>query len=408
MRKLINLNLDEAEAVINIYRKYINYLPLHRGEENYDIRYDFPEGRAIISIAVMPKFYDITVKPETSILSMQKPLIPSFNIGISMNSSQKMVWHKTPKNKDAMIWLSTKHGNSSRAEHLLMLCTVCEIIWSQFMFALDVRQYGDTIEYKFRKDYKTFAEEYINQRIIDANKKKLLDGWDTVALTRKQLIKVGEILSTNKIQHDFDNFALTRFCFAMYDDVRKETDYYYFNKQGSTLNCAICNKADYSINWFKVKTSLPFEHDGEMTIDLHLDVENKGLEEYLLQRTEDLPYWEWIVNSFYAINTFMLHYGDVSMEIEEKQAIAPTENRSQKHKKPERNVSRIFKSYKLVKNWSTKARKKAEFTCEAWGVRGHYRHYKNGKVIFVEAYVKGKEKDKYKGKEYALLPYKDA
>ena len=27
--------------------------------------------------------------------------------------------------------------------------------------------------------------------------------------------------------------------------------------------------------------------------------------------------------------------------------------------------------------------------CEAWGVRGHYRHYKNGKVIFIKPYVKG-------------------
>lgn len=28
--------------------------------------------------------------------------------------------------------------------------------------------------------------------------------------------------------------------------------------------------------------------------------------------------------------------------------------------------------------------------CEAWGVRGHYRHYKNGKVIFVKPFTKGK------------------
>ena len=27
--------------------------------------------------------------------------------------------------------------------------------------------------------------------------------------------------------------------------------------------------------------------------------------------------------------------------------------------------------------------------CEAWGVRGHYRHYKNGKVVFIHPYIKG-------------------
>ena len=30
--------------------------------------------------------------------------------------------------------------------------------------------------------------------------------------------------------------------------------------------------------------------------------------------------------------------------------------------------------------------------CPCWGVRGHYRHYKSGKVIFVKEYKKGKER----------------
>lgn len=40
--------------------------------------------------------------------------------------------------------------------------------------------------------------------------------------------------------------------------------------------------------------------------------------------------------------------------------------------------------------------------CPAWGVRGHYRHYKTGKVSYVKPYVKGKHKAAYKGREYAL------
>ena len=31
---------------------------------------------------------------------------------------------------------------------------------------------------------------------------------------------------------------------------------------------------------------------------------------------------------------------------------------------------------------------------EAWGVRGHERHYKNGKVVFIKPYTKGKGKPK--------------
>ena len=33
-------------------------------------------------------------------------------------------------------------------------------------------------------------------------------------------------------------------------------------------------------------------------------------------------------------------------------------------------------------------------TCPCWGVRGHYRHLANGKVIFVKPYKKGKQRDK--------------
>ena len=40
--------------------------------------------------------------------------------------------------------------------------------------------------------------------------------------------------------------------------------------------------------------------------------------------------------------------------------------------------------------------------CPAWGVRGHYRHYKTGKVSYVKPYVKGKNRAAYTGREYAF------
>lgn len=35
---------------------------------------------------------------------------------------------------------------------------------------------------------------------------------------------------------------------------------------------------------------------------------------------------------------------------------------------------------------------KKNINCPCWSVRGHYRHYKNGKVVFVRSYEKGKDK----------------
>lgn len=42
--------------------------------------------------------------------------------------------------------------------------------------------------------------------------------------------------------------------------------------------------------------------------------------------------------------------------------------------------------------------------CPCWIVRGHYRHYKSGKIVFIKSYEKGKEKDKMdaRGKVYVI------
>ena len=34
-----------------------------------------------------------------------------------------------------------------------------------------------------------------------------------------------------------------------------------------------------------------------------------------------------------------------------------------------------------------------KYKCPAWGVQGHYRHYKSGKVIYIESYIKGDHRD---------------
>lgn len=51
-----------------------------------------------------------------------------------------------------------------------------------------------------------------------------------------------------------------------------------------------------------------------------------------------------------------------------------------------------------------------EFKCLCWGVRGHYRHLQNGKVVFVQAYRKGKERNNlnaFKEKDYVISKKKE-
>lgn len=61
--------------------------------------------------------------------------------------------------------------------------------------------------------------------------------------------------------------------------------------------------------------------------------------------------------------------------------------------------------YRLCVNDGVGKRGSFSFSCPAWGVRGHYRHLKNGKVVFVRPFVKGKERASmsgYKEKEYVI------
>lgn len=63
------------------------------------------------------------------------------------------------------------------------------------------------------------------------------------------------------------------------------------------------------------------------------------------------------------------------------------------------NKIRVIKVDKL------KARKKGWTYSHSFQVHGHYRHYANGKTIFIEPYIKGKNKE-FKGQQIILKPDK--
>lgn len=108
---------------------------------------------------------------------------------------------------------------------------------------------------------------------------------------------------------------------------------------------------------------------------------------------------------YLILNEFMLHYGEIAFNVHEIQCKGPSKKKEYRGSTVETRVVRLMKQYTLKKNWVTKVeRRKAEIRCQAWGVRGHFRHYRNGTVIFIQPYVKGKNKEKYKGKVYELLP----
>ena len=290
-----------------------------------------------------------------------------------------------------------------------MIATVCSMIWSFLLPCMKVREYGDTVEYSPVDNFITVVDEYVAMLRKNYKKEHRLDGWDVVNLTTNQMKKLGETLEQHQIKHDFDNIALPKFCLALYNPPTKSTLYYFITYLGKKIHFVI--EDDRSEN-ASAYCDISIERTPDDELSLTLEDDTNAMTWLTNAETaedgEQVTHWQWMVDAFYSVNSFMLHFGDVTMEVETKEAIAPSESKPNKHNKNHKNSVRLFKSYKLIKNWKSQARKKAEITCPAWGVRGHFRHYRNGKTVFIEPFIKGRDKALYKGKEYALLPYKDA
>ena len=120
-----------------------------------------------------------------------------------------------------------------------------------------------------------------------------------------------------------------------------------------------------------------------------------------------LEYWEYLMISYILINVYILADPEKTVDVEEREVKErstgnPNSKRSQKKGL---NKVRLVRSYRLKKRWKSAVKKRIhEIKCLAWGVRGHFRHYKDGRVIFIKPYVKGKKRDEYQGKIYELFP----
>ena len=66
-------------------------------------------------------------------------------------------------------------------------------------------------------------------------------------------------------------------------------------------------------------------------------------------------------------------------------------------------VHSVTDALKVKTRQITHCMKEKCWHCPAWGVRGHYRHYKTGRVVYIKPYINGKDKSAYSGREYSLI-----
>lgn len=258
-------------------------------------------------------------------------------------------------------------------------------------------------------NFKEIAIAGIERHIQEEKEKHRFDGWDVVRLNWEQYWKIHDFVNESGKIDSLDTLPLDRFAVLVQNpgDTGFIAKYDVYSKHVE-VSCMLelTNVADDVSCYYEVKRfENPLTGEASLKYTMYED-DSKELppdSPLLAPCGEEKNTSDVIFDIFVDVCSFMLNYKDETMDVEER--VCQNQSSGKHGKKHHRNSIRLFKSYTLKKGWKTKAnRKKAEIHCLAWGVRGHFRHYRSGKVIFVNSYIKGKEREKYAGKDYLLLP----
>ena len=365
---------------------------------------------------------DIKVTHEvTPLLSAHRQQMPDsgnweVSILLSRNKNNqltvKMV--KPPKDYTRLRWLMMKADVSFKTtltnlDYFVKMYTSSMNILEHFPFALNMSAGKDGINCRFKADFEELVEDYIKKLEIARREQHRFDGWDLVNITWEQFDKIWN--DSEMYLSDFDQIPLKKFALRLSDRKDpKSTVIFKYTAHGETLHVIVEQPGMHDEHLdidFNVKRKPYAESDGKFEL-MYAPTKELKEDDALMFPIADgngsMQTYELICMAFDCVSAFMLNYKDVATDVEEREYM-PREGEKKQSKHKGKNTVRLFKTYTLKKGWRGNVkRKKAEIHCLAWGVRGHFRHYKNGKTIFIESYVKGKDRSKYEGKQYALFP----
>lgn len=99
-----------------------------------------------------------------------------------------------------------------------------------------------------------------------------------------------------------------------------------------------------------------------------------------------------VVIGFIAVQ-FLLKYGSDSFDVEERVVEKKPHHKKQAKKAGGVPVVRTYRTYRLVKDFDFSDKNPIMRQCRLWLVRSHDRHYKDGRVVHIEAYYKGIDRE---------------
>lgn len=120
--------------------------------------------------------------------------------------------------------------------------------------------------------------------------------------------------------------------------------------------------------------------------------------EYYKENQEDALLQD-LIGVFFAVNAYFFHYRQDTDEIPVKQVKKHTVHNKRKETLGTHTMRSLSVKYRLkgaVRH--DRVPKARQWHVDYWGVRGHMRHYKNGKTVFIAPYTKGKDRENAIGK----------
>ena len=106
-----------------------------------------------------------------------------------------------------------------------------------------------------------------------------------------------------------------------------------------------------------------------------------------------------LIGVFFAVNAYFFHYKQDMDEIPVKEVKKHTVHNKRKEPLGTTTVRSLSVKYRLKGSVRHERVPKArQWHVDYWGVRGHIRHYKSGKTVFIAPYTKGKDRENAIGK----------
>ena len=417
------LNQGTAREVVRVFKKYGKELPyeVYRKAEkelDYQVQWSQPGEPTMLLTYSAGNGDDINIhyEPQGFALLNKKSDFP-FDWTVRLNSGGHDLFTtvRPPKDFVSANWLKQKNPNTLYGEtnemFIVFMFLVAKCCTAWFGYCFDKKSdNGRDLIFTPKKDFYKLAVDGWESIKEKYRVEHLYDDCDTVTMDEKQFRKMGEYVDEIGMNMSVDNLSIENFAFRYVQKDGLAEVYQYTMLDGGLLVVVDSERKGFKRFSFCVllkphvnSETGEFGWDSELKTDVSCG--EQEIEWLNADSGSGIENWQWLVYTYFGINTFMLNYRDVSVDVQEIECKPSNGSTHKVGERKARTVVKMFKRYTLKKDWKKAvSRKKMEYHCLAWSVRGHFRTMKNGKKVFVRPYVKGKEKDKYVPKDYIPIP----